>query len=330
MATLTPGRRGGQPLLAYFGIALAVISLAAMVVSLFLPTAWFFAERWMVEPLTYMGIAGVVVGLVLAVAAFLATDGQSHNGNGLNGMGDWSRLTEQQFEAFQHDLGRPMRRILGKCREVRGVLAATGEDVAIVVHELLDEIEEQAPSFRLMMSNIQIMINLETPDAPVERYPIEPTAVISRIVERYTGQASEQSKDIVWWSEPGEFGLVYSDAAALEHIIANLVDNALRYGGDYIEISATRDASAFQVAVTDYGAGIPEHYRPHLFTRGWTPEMGRSEEKTSSGLGLYISRTLAQRYGGNLTVNSVVAPAPDHHTTFVLTLPVGSPDAAPV
>ena len=230
-------------------------------------------------------------------------------------MDDWSRLTEQQFETFQHDLGRPMRRILGKCREVRGVLAANGEDVSVVVHELLDEIEEQAPSFRLMMGNMQVMINLETPGAPVECYPVEPTAVVSRIVERYAAQAMEQGKDIAWWSEPEEFGLVQSDAAALEHIIANLVDNAMRYGGDYIEIGVTRDPESFRVCVSDDGQGIPDHYLPHLFTRGWTPEMGRSEEKTSSGLGLYISRTLAHRYGGDLTVSSVVAPEPGHHTS---------------
>ena len=298
-----------------------------MVVSLFLPLTWLFPKPWSVEPLSYVGIAGLVVGLAIAVAAYVGAGGRRGNGNGLNGVDDWSRLTEQQFETFQHDLGRPMRRILGKCREARGVLAATGEDVSIVVHELLDEIEEQAPSFRLMMGNMQVMINLETPDAPAERYPVEPTAVVSRIVERYTGQAAEQGKDIAWWSEPEDFGLVYSEAAALEHMIANLVDNALRYGGDYIEITVTRDSDDFRVRVTDNGPGIPDHYRAHLFTRGWTPEMGRSEEKTSSGLGLYISRTLAHRYGGDLSVASVAAPQPGHHTMFTLTLPIGSPAA---
>ena len=327
MATLTHRRIGPHPWPVFAGFAVAVAGLAVMVISLFFPVTGLFPEPWPVEPLAYIGIAGVVVGLALAVGAYVTDGERRRHSNGFQDVGDWSRLTEQQFETFQHDLGRPMRRILGKCREVRGVLAATGEDVSIVVHELLDEIEEQAPSFRLMMANMQVMINLETPEAPAESYPVEPTAVVSRIVERYTGQAAEQGKDIAWWSEPQEFGLVYSDAAALEHIIANLVDNALRYGGDYIEISATRGTETFRVDVTDNGPGIPAHYRSHLFTRGWTPEMGRSEEKTSSGLGLYISRTLAHRYGGELSVSSVVAPQPDHCTTFTLTLPVGAPDA---
>ena len=327
MAVLTPQRVAAHPWPALFGIVLAVTGLAVMVASLFYPLGWLFPERWAVEPLAYIGIAGVVVGLAVAVCAYLLSAGRQHSGHGFNSTDDWSRLTEQQFETFQHDLGRPMRRILGKCREARGVLAATGEDVSVVIHELLDEIEEQAPSFRLMMANIQVMINLETPDAPVERYPVEPPAVVSRIVERYTGQAIEQGKDIAWWSEPENFGLVYSDATALEHIIANLVDNALRYGGDYIEITVTRDSRNFQVKVTDNGPGIPVQYRSHLFVRGWTPEMGRSEEKTSSGLGLYISRTLARRYGGDLSVESTLAQGDGPHTVFALTMPVGVPDA---
>lgn len=328
MAAFTQRRPGpAHPWPALLGFALAGAGLAAMVLSLFFPLVPLFPKPWPVEPLAYLGIAGVVVGLALAVGAYAVAGTRRRHANGFQDAYDWSRLTEQQFETFQHDLGRPMRRILGKCREVRGVLAATGEDVSIVVHELLDEIEEQAPSFRLMMGNMQVMINLETPEAPAECYPVEPTAVVSRIVERYTGQAMEQGKDIVWWSDPEDFGLVYSDAAALEHIIANLVDNALRYGGDYIEISATRETETFRIDVTDNGTGIPAHYRNHLFTRGWTPEMGRSEEKTSSGLGLYISRTLAHRYGGDLTVASVVAPQPGNCTTFTLTLPVGAPDA---
>lgn len=327
MAALTTRRRALHPWPAFLGLALALIGLALIVASLFLPLERFFPQPWTVEPLAYIGTAGMVVGLAAAVSIYTLSGLRQRQPNGFNDAGDWSRLTEQQFETFQHDLGRPMRRILGKCREVRGVLAATGEDVSVVIHELLDEIEEQAPSFRLMMANIQVMINLETPDAPVTRYPVEPPAVVSRIVERYTGQAAEQGKDIAWWSEPEDFGLVYSDAAALEHIIANLVDNALRYGGGYIEITVTRDDNMFQVQVTDDGPGIPAQYRHHLFARGWTPEMGRSQEKTSSGLGLYISQTLAQRYGGDLSVTSVPAPQTGHHTTFTLTLPAGAPDA---
>ena len=329
-ATGNGRRTPAYPWPALVGIAVALAGLALMLASRFFPLPQVFPHAsWGIAPLAYIGIGVICLGLTIAVGAYATWAVGQRQRNGVNGGADWSRLTEQQFETFQHDLGRPMRRILGKCREVRGVLATTGEDVSIVVHELLNEIEEQAPSFRLMMANMQVMINLETPDAPIECYPVEPTAVVSRIVDRYAGQAAEQGKDIVWWSEPDDFGLVHSDTAVLEHIVANLVDNALRHGGAKLEISVSRSISAgtFAIQVADDGPGIPAHYRSHLFTRGWTPQMGRSEEKTSSGLGLYISRTLAVRYGGTLTVASAPAPAANHHTTFTLTLPAIAPQS---
>ena len=47
---------------------------------------------------------------------------------------------------------------------------------------------------------------------------------------------------------------------------------------------------------------MPERYRPHLFDRGWTPAEARREERTSSGLGLFIAKALANRYCGDLAI----------------------------
>ena len=82
MATLPSRRAGGHPVLAYAGIALAAVGLAAMVVSLFLPLTWLFPKPWSVEPLSYVGIAAVVVGLAIAVAAYVGAGGRRGNGNG--------------------------------------------------------------------------------------------------------------------------------------------------------------------------------------------------------------------------------------------------------
>ena len=71
--------------------------------------------------------------------------------------------------------------------------------------------------------------------------------------------------------------------------------------------------------------GIAAAYVPHLFDHGWTPEVARREEKTSSGLGLFIARTLAKSSGGDITVESVATPAADHHTAFLLGLPLRTP-----
>ena len=127
---------------------------------------------------------------------------------------------------------------------------------------------------------------------------------------------------MTWWAEPTDFGMVSSDSHSIEHIVANLADNAVNHATGQVEISLSRDDSCFYVTVWDDGPGIATHYQEYLFDRGWTPEVGRREEKTSSGLGLFIARTLARRGGGDLTVESVADPDPDHHTSFVLALPL--------
>jgi two-component system heavy metal sensor histidine kinase CusS len=193
------------------------------------------------------------------------------------------------------------------------------------VKDLLDEIEKQTPNFRLMLSNIQVLVQLESPEEPARLQPVEPSELIRRIVDRYTSLAAEANKEITWWSEPSEFGIVYSDSAAIEHIVTNLVDNAVRFATSQVEVKLTKNPSHFFIRVWDDGPGVAPQYTPHIFDRGWTPEVARREEKSSSGLGLFIARTLAQRAGGELTVESVVAPEPDHHTALLLGLPLRVP-----
>ena len=223
---------------------------------------------------------------------------------------------------FQHDLGRPLRRILGKEREVRSTIDLSDSELYGDVVELLDEIEGQAPNFRLMMSNVQVLIQMETPVEDLILEPVEPLEIVRRIVDRYTFAATDGNKEITWWSDPDDFGIVYCDASAIEHIITNVVDNAVRFADKRIEIKLIRHESEFSIKVWDDGSGIPEEYRSHIFDRGWTPELAKREERTTSGLGMFIAKTLSQRYGGDLNVQSLVGDKDSHYTEFTLMLPI--------
>ena len=279
---------------------------------------------WVLEPLTYFGGALLIAGLGMAVASYAGAERQSRSLNGPNGHqvgNSWSETTLQYFQLFDHDLGRPLRRIAGKERELRAVIQASPETADAGVIDLLDEIERQTPNFRLMMSNIQVLIQLESPDYDEELQPVEPTEVVRRIADLYTAVAAEAGKEISWWSEPSELGLVYANSNAIEHIVTNLVDNAVRYAGTHVEVKLTKNPTHFFVRVWDDGPGIGQQYVQHLFDRGWTPEVVRREEKTSSGLGLFIARSLARQCGGDLTVETNDNADSDHHTVFLLSLP---------
>lgn len=323
-------RVSGQAVAVARAAALLIVAAAAACLGLApLIGEALFAAIWGVEPLTYIGAALLIVGLAalaLTYALPQALKRGASEGDERRDMRDWSSVTQQYFELFDHDLGRPLRRILGKERELRAFLRASEDDNSVEVAELLDEIEMQAPNFRLMMSNIRVLIQLEAPDASFSPQPVEAAAVVRRIVDRYIPVASDAKKSITWWADPSEFGIVYSDSAAIEHIVTNLVDNAIRFADSQVEVGLSRDEARFFVRVWDDGPGVPARYRRHIFERGWTPAVARREEKTSSGLGLHIAHTLAVRYGGYLAIESA-ASEPDEQAAFALSLPLN--DAPP-
>ena len=237
----------------------------------------------------------------------------------------WSQVTQDYFDTFAHDMGRPLRRILGKQREARAVLNETGEVSQHMVTELLDEIENQAPNFRLMIENVRVLVDLEDINAAPAVEPVDPAALVRNVSDRYTPIARERGLELVWWCEPSEFGLIYGDGSALDHMITNLVDNAAKFASGHVEIRLTKTASTFIVTVWDDGAGLVESHVPHIFDRGWTPELSARAEKQSSGLGLFIASSLAERCGGQLLVESQLSndsSSGEHFTTFTLSLPL--------
>lgn len=306
------------------GAIFAVSGLAIMALSPLIGSA-LSSNLWLVEPVAVVGAGVVAAGLVMAVVALTLGQRGRADAESVRMRQQWSQLTQHYFDVFGHDMGRPIRRILGKEREVRARLSEAQKAVDPSVRELLDEIEQQAPSFRLMVSNIQVLVQLEDEAARPQISPVTPSQIVRNVVDRYVGIGRERGVNISWWSEPAEFGLEYSDAGAIDHIVTNLVDNAIRFATSQVEVRLTRNPSHFFVRVWDDGGGIPDHYVPHVFDRGWTPEVAGRQERTSSGLGLYIARTLAQRSNGELTIESVASPATGHHTAFTLTLPRVNP-----
>ena len=306
------------------GLALGLGGAACLALAPLTGAAW-FDSLWGVEPLTYLGALLLIIGLAAAAGAYAAESVRRRREGAARQNRQWRETTRQFFELFDHDLGRPLRRIAGKERELRAVLQASAAPVDPSTRELLDEIERQTLNFRLMLANIQALVQLEAPDGGGSAGPVEPAEVVRRIADRYLPAAAEAGKHISWWPEPPEFGLVYSDANAIEHAVANLVDNAVRFAGSQVEVRLTRSETHFLVQVWDDGPGIAPQYLNHIFDRGWTPELARREEKSTSGLGLFIAHTLARRCGGALTVESTPAPQENHHTTFLLQLPLNGP-----
>jgi signal transduction histidine kinase len=311
-------------ILKLIGLAIAGIGLLLILLSPFTGESLSPDSLWWIEPVAYIGSGVFVLGSVVAFIGFhvIARRTKALTGDRTR---TWSQVTQDYFDTFAHDMGRPLRRILGKQREARALLNETGEVTPHMVVELLDEIENQAPNFRLMIENVRVLVDLEDDTAAPAIEPVDAAAIIRNVSDRYMPIARERGLELVWWCEPSEFGLVYGDGSALDHVITNLVDNAAKFAHGHVEIRLTRTESEFLVRVWDDGAGIAESHLAHVFDRGWTPEFSARSEKQSSGLGLFIASSLTERCGGHLVIESQATngnKANGHSTSFTLSLPL--------
>jgi len=118
-------------------------------------------------------------------------------------------------------------------------------------------------------------------------------------------------------AEPVVEATISGDAVALRQLVANLLDNAVLHAdpGGTIEVSVVVEPARFGVAVSDEGPGIDLAHQQRIFARG-VRGVG-AEPSTGRGLGLWISRSIAEAHGGVLDLDS----SPGDGSTFTLWLP---------
>jgi signal transduction histidine kinase len=111
------------------------------------------------------------------------------------------------------------------------------------------------------------------------------------------------------------------DGEAVETILSNLVDNALKYsrGKPHVRLSTRREGRWLRVDVTDHGIGLSPQEAARVFQKFYRAPPGEQQHAKGSGLGLFIARGLAQSLGGRLSVQS---EGPGKGSTFTLSLPV--------
>jgi signal transduction histidine kinase len=104
---------------------------------------------------------------------------------------------------------------------------------------------------------------------------------------------------------------------ALRRCLANLIDNARRYGGGEVDVTLVDSASSVEIRIEDRGAGIPAEERERVFEPYVRLEASRARHTGGTGLGLAIARAVARAHGGEVTL----AGRAGGGTAAVVTLP---------
>jgi signal transduction histidine kinase len=121
------------------------------------------------------------------------------------------------------------------------------------------------------------------------------------------------------FSDPDEPVAVNADREQLARIIDNLLNNALTYstGRPWVMLTVTNEDGPALI-IEDHGVGIPRDKQDKIFERFFRIDDPGLGPQPGTGLGLFISRELAERHGGSLTLER---SEPSQGSTFILRLP---------
>ncbi|MGB3561659.1 MAG: ATP-binding protein [Thermoanaerobaculia bacterium] len=227
-----------------------------------------------------------------------------------------TRMRRDFVANVSHELKTPLSAIRGYAETLRdGAL----EDPQASTR-FLDRILQQCRRLQALLEDLLVLSRLESLEGQVERQPVELSALVGECVELMTPQIADKGVDLSIEERP--VGSLLGDREALERLVANLVDNGLKYnrdgGGLVIRLFTVADTAVLEVE--DSGIGIPADSLTRVFERFYRVDKGRSRSEGGTGLGLAIVKHVAQLHGGRVEVESHLGQG----SVFRVHLPLGS------
>jgi signal transduction histidine kinase len=215
------------------------------------------------------------------------------------------------LDIVAHELRAPLTIVSGYLSMINdGLFGAP----SAALRQPLETIDAKLSEAQRLVDELLIAARLDNGALPLRPRKIDLADAVQRAVDRARPRvglldariAVDAPRSPVWAS---------ADENHVQRILDNLINNALTYGGRPPEVVVTtaNHGTPF-ISVADRGPGVPPEQRPHIFDRFY-----RGSESTSGfGLGLYVSRLLAETSRGSLDLDaSYAGPG----TRFVLRLP---------
>jgi signal transduction histidine kinase len=223
-----------------------------------------------------------------------------------------SALRADFVSLVSHELRSPMAAVIGAARTLQdrwrqltpeqrdaflALIADETNRLAALIGDVLDTSRIEAGTFSYSFTDVDL----------------------SRLVKDAVSIASFGQDEVRVRAEVVEpLPPIRGDRERLRQVLANLIDNAVKYSpvGEEVAVTAARENGLVRITVRDRGPGIPFDQQRIIFEK-----FGRAEvtgSKPGTGLGLFIARSIAEAHGGTLEVES----QPDRGTAFTLTLPL--------
>jgi K+-sensing histidine kinase KdpD len=218
------------------------------------------------------------------------------------------RLRAALLAAVSHDLRTPLAGIKAAVTTLRQDVVLSEEDR----NELLATVEDGADRLSDLVADLLDMGRLQAGAVTLELQAVPVDEVVSRaLLERHLADVRNEV--------PEDLPYVRADAALLERVVANLVENAHRHAGAGVVVRGSRSQHRVEVVVEDHGPGVA----PADFDRMFLPfqRLGDTTSGTHVGLGLAIARGFTEAMGGTVTPSPTVGGG----LTMTVRLPVAQP-----
>ncbi len=231
-----------------------------------------------------------------------------------------------------HELRTPLTSIKGYVE----ALLDGGKDDPETSVRFLDIILKQSDRLNLILEDLLQLSKMESGQVHFKRELLHIGSVVERTLAMIKPLADKKQHQLTA-QVSSDMPQINGDQERLVQVLANLVDNAIKYTPEQgqITVAARRITAAkhksdvqlegVELSVADTGIGIPEQDRPRVFERFYRVDKARSRELGGTGLGLAIVKHIVEGHGGQVWVEA-------HQPTgsrFVVRLPAGSHNTMP-
>ncbi|HZH49028.1 MAG TPA: ATP-binding protein [Nitrospira sp.] len=223
-----------------------------------------------------------------------------------------------------HELRTPLTSIKGYVE----ALLDGGKDDPETSVRFLDIILKQSDRLNLILEDLLQLSKIESGQVQFKQEPLHIGSVVERTIAMVKPLADKKQHRLSS-QIAADLPLISGDQERLVQVLANLVDNAIKYTpeGGLITVAARRipvakntadeQRDGIELTVTDTGIGIPERDRPRVFERFYRVDKARSRELGGTGLGLAIVKHIVEGHGGQVWVEGNVPTG----SRFVVRLP---------
>lgn len=226
------------------------------------------------------------------------------------------RVRQETSDLVVHDLRNPLGIIYGALNMLEMVLP---EDVLEDNRELVTLATTASERMQRLVDSLLDVAKLETGEMPLALARLNLSPILEDAAHRQ-GITAQSRNVSIRVDAADDLPPILIDTEKIERVIANLLDNALKFtpNNHTIVIVAKRDNDVIIVSVIDGGPGIPEEERERIFER-FTQVAGSSPSRRGFGLGLTFCRLTVEAHGGEIWVEP---GANGVGSRFAFTLPV--------